>query len=277
MKPVLETITGGASYLEKKGIEEGRRNMEHLLAHVLGCDRLQLYTQFDRPLVEEELELLRQMLRKRGEGMPLQHILGEVWFHGRSFLCDPRGLIPRPETEELTELVLSRIPEGAMKVLDMGCGSGVIGLTICAERPESNVTLCDISPDALGLARENATRLDLEGVSLVESDLFREVVGEFDVIVANLPYVAEGEAGCLGKEVGHDPGLALFSGPEGMDLLERFIPEAYGRLAGGGLLALEIGHDQSDEVMHLLEAAGFRDAVVEKDLFGVPRFPFARV
>ncbi len=277
MKSVLETITGGAAYLEKKGIEEGRRNMEHLLAHVLGCDRLQLYTQFDRPLQEEELVPLRENLQKRGEGVPLQHILGEVWFYGRSFLCDSRGLIPRPETEELAEMVLSRMPQKALRVLDMGCGSGVLGLSICAERPESDVMLSDISTEALALAGENAVRLGLTNCDFVESDLFQNIEGRYDVIVANLPYVAEGEAKGISKEVSHDPELALYSGLEGLDLLRKFIPEAVHHLSAGGMVALEIGYDQAERVKEMLTTANYKAITVEKDLSGVPRFPFGWV
>lgn len=276
MKSVLETINGGASYLEKRGIEDARRNMEHLLAKVLQCSRMQLYTQFDRPLEEVVLAPLRELLKKRGEGIPLQHILGEVAFHGRDFICDGRGLIPRPETEELVEMILKQLPGENLQILDVGCGSGVIGLSLAAEKPASHVTLVDISEDALALTRENAEKNGLSNVEISRSDLFDQVRGSFDLIVANLPYVPESEARTMTRELSHDPALALFSGADGMDLLRRFIPAAYGFLKPGGWLALEIGYDQASQVRLCLEESGFAEIEIKKDLSGIARFPFAK-
>lgn len=276
MKTVLETIDGGTSYLEKRGIEDARRNMQWLVAHQLGCSRMEIYTQFDRPLDEAELAPLREALKKRAEGVPLQHLLGTVCFLDHDFSCDGRALIPRPETEELAEWILSwDLPED-LRVLDMGCGSGVIGLSLAARRPKWHVVLADLSSDALSLAAQNAKALMLDGVQLVQSDLFGSLVGPFGGIVANLPYVPEGDRQAMAKELEHDPDLALFSGADGLDLIRRFIPEAYEKLHPGGWLALEIGHDQSAEVRKLLEAAGFTDIVIKSDLSGIERFPAAR-
>jgi release factor glutamine methyltransferase len=276
MKSVLETINGGAGYLEKRGIEDARRNMEHLLAKVLECSRMQLYTQFDRPLEEATLAPLREILKKRGEGIPLQHLLGEVQFHGRDFLCDGRGLIPRPETEELVEMILKQVTGEHLRILDVGCGSGVIGLSLAAEKPNSHVTLVDISESALDLTRENAHKLGLGNVDIFRSDLLNEVTGSFDIIVANLPYVPQGEAETMAPELAHDPALALFAGPEGMDLLRRFIPDSVGFLKPGGWLALEIGYDQASQVRFCLEKSGFTEIGIRKDLGGIARFPFAQ-
>ncbi len=276
MSTVLETIDGGTRYLEKRGIEDARRNMQMLVAGRLGCTRMDLYLQFDRPLDEAQLAPLRESLKKRGEGVPLQHLLGSVWFHNREFGTDSRALIPRPETEELAEWILSwELPE-TQRVLDMGCGSGVLGLTLAAERPAWNVALADVSPDALALARENAARLELGGPSFHESDLFSALDGSFDGIVANLPYVPDGERATMAREVLHDPALALFSGADGLDLIRRFIPEAFQRLNPGGWLVLEIGHDQASQVAGFLQASAFTDIEVKTDLSGIARFPFAK-
>jgi len=132
MSTILETINGGTRYLEKRGIEDARRNMQMLVAHQLKCTRTDLYLQFDRPLDETDLAPLRETLKKRGEGVPVQHLLGKVWFHKHEFKTDARALIPRPETEELAEWILKwELPAG-QHVLDMGCGSGVLGLTLAA-------------------------------------------------------------------------------------------------------------------------------------------------
>jgi release factor glutamine methyltransferase len=276
MSTVLETIDGGTRYLEKRGIEDARRNMQMLVARQLGCTRMDLYLQFDRPLEETDLAPLRDHLKKRGEGVPLQHLLGHVWFHKNEFKTDARALIPRPETEELAEWILSwELPE-KQQVLDMGCGSGVLGLTLAVTRPGWDVTLADVSPDALALAKENATLLEAQNAHFVQSNLFSAVTGDFDGIVANLPYVPESERASMSREVLHDPALALFSGTDGLDLIRRFIPAAHSHLKPGGWLVLEIGHDQASQVAGFLQTSSFTQIEVKTDLSGVARFPFAR-
>jgi release factor glutamine methyltransferase len=189
-----------------------------------------------------------------------------------------RGPATLDESEEAALALVAeraRIADG-MRVLDMGCGSGVLGLTIAAERPKSHVTLADISEEALALTRENAEKLGIENIALVHSDLFSSISGTFDVIAANLPYVPEGEAAEMARELRHDPALALFSGADGLDLLRRFVPESFRFLKPGGLLALEIGHDQASQLLAGLESCGFAETEIRRDLSGVARFPFAR-
>ncbi|BCU78997.1 peptide chain release factor N(5)-glutamine methyltransferase [Luteolibacter sp. LG18] len=277
MTTLLETLDGGTRYLEKRGIEDARRNMQMLIAHQLGCTRMDLYLKFDQPMEEKDLVPLREALKKRGEGVPLQHLLGTVWFHGNEFKTDARALIPRPETEELAEMVLKLpdLPEAA-RVLDMGCGSGVLGLSLASARPDWQVVVADVSPDALALTRENAAAIGLANVDFVESDLFAAVDGPFDLIVANLPYVPETDRPTLTREVMHDPDLALFGGPDGLDVIRRFTPQAIEKLSPGGHIALEIGHDQASHVARLLQDAGFTAVEVKTDLSGIARFPFAR-
>ncbi|MEM7144286.1 MAG: HemK/PrmC family methyltransferase, partial [Verrucomicrobiota bacterium] len=205
MKTLLETIQGGTEYFEKRGVESARLNMEQLAALVLGCERMQLYLDFDRPMEEAELAPLRDLVKQRGEGVPLQHLVGSVEFYGREFACDGRALVPRPETEELVRRVLDRVEGEGLRVLDMGTGSGVIGLTLACEREGWEIVMADVSGDALALAgenRENVGLVEAARVSLVESDLFAGVAGDFDLVVANLPYVAEGDRESLSREVG---------------------------------------------------------------------------
>ena len=275
MSTVLEILDGGTRYLEQRGIEDARRNMQLLLAGELGCSRMALYTQFDRPLEESVLAPMREHLRRRGQGVPLQHLLGVVSFHNRDFRCDARALIPRPETEELAEAVLKKETRDAIDVLDVGCGSGVLGLTLAAERAGWRVRLSDISADALALTRENAAALEIDGCAFAEGDLMEPWNGEsFDGIVANLPYIPESERVALSKEVAHDPDLALFSGEDGLDASRRMIPAAFAALRPGGWLALEVGHDQGAATAMLMEQAGFSRVVVDPDLSGIPRFPW---
>ena len=278
MTTVLEILDKGTAYLAKKGIEDARRNMQMLVAHQLNCTRMDLYLRFDQPLEEDQLAPLRDLLKRRGDGVPLQHLLGSVTFHRRDFKTDARALIPRPETEELAEWLLKnlKLPENP-RILDMGCGSGVLGLTLAADLPGSQAVLADLSPAALDLARENAALLEIPNATFVESDLFSALAGRtFDLIVANLPYVPETDRPTLSKEVAHDPALALFGGPDGLDVIRRFVPAAKDHLAPGGWLALEIGIHQSDEVESLLHAASLTDILTLKDLSGIPRFPVGR-
>ena len=160
MKTVLECLERGSSYLREKGVENSRRNMEWLLAHQLECGRIDLYASFDRPMSEHELVPLRQLLKRRGNGEPLQHLLGTVEFSGREFLCDKRALIPRPETEEMVEAVLMLELNDRVHLIDVGTGSGALGISVSLSLGErcAGTLLTDISADALDLANENAEK-----------------------------------------------------------------------------------------------------------------------
>jgi release factor glutamine methyltransferase len=271
---VLEVLTAAAGYLEKREVESPRLNAEHLLAHVLGKKRLDLYLEFDRPLSDAERAPLRDLIRRRGERVPLQHLLGTAEFFGRSFLCDHRALVPRPETEQLIELVLPAKPS---RLLDVGAGSGVIAITLALELPGADVHAIDFSPAALELTRENVARHGVGGrVTLHEGDLLPTAAPAFDLIVANLPYIATAELAELQKEVLFDPASALDGGADGLDLVRRLITDAPARLASGGQVALEIGHDQAARVAELFAQSGYRDIVITKDYQGVERFVSAR-
>ncbi|MDB6075364.1 MAG: Release factor glutamine methyltransferase [Verrucomicrobiaceae bacterium] len=279
MKPLLETLTAGASYLSKRGIDEARLNMEHLLAHVLQCRRMDLYLRFDQLLKEDELEPLRGLLKRRGEGEPLQHLLGTVEFYGLELISDHRALVPRPETELLVDMLVKDAKATAppARVLDMATGSGCIGLSLATVWPNSSVMLADVSEDALELARFNASRLNLNGrVKLLRTDLFEKVTGEFDLIVANLPYIPSAEIATLSREVKRDPALALDGGPSGLEIVERFLKEIPLFLAAEGRIALEVGHDQGHRTAELCREAGFAQAEVRKDLANVERLVFAK-
>lgn len=285
VKTVLETLQSGAAYLENHGVESARLNMEHLVAHVLGCRRLQLYLDFDRPMQEPELAPLRDLTKRRAAGEPLQHLLGEWEFCGRRMKCDARALIPRPETEELVAGILKRLKAGGTppaRAADIGCGTGAIGLALAIEIPTCQVTLADVSAEALALAAENAEMLGLGGaaaegrLTFVQSDLFAAAPGPFDLIAANLPYIPAAEIPQLAREVQHDPMPALDGGPDGLDLVRRLIEALPGVLAAGGLAALELGIGQPREVEPLLFAAGFEAIEIEADFAGIERFVFVQ-
>jgi release factor glutamine methyltransferase len=272
--PLLEVLRGTERYLADRGVENPRLNAEHLLAHALGLKRMELYLQFDRPLGEAERAPLREMVKRRGAREPLQHVLGTAEFHGRTFACDKRGLVPRPETEQLVEIALEITKaKTSPKILDTGTGSGVIAITLALETPSAEVHAVDISPDALALAAENAARHELAArISFHQADLLPPGDTKFDLIAANLPYIPAGEIAALSAEVRQDPALALDGGTDGLDLIRRLVADAPDRLAPGGALLLEIGIGQADAVNTHLATRKFRDISVRSDYQQIPRF-----
>lgn len=283
MKTIQDILTSGTAYLEERGVEGARHSMQSLMVHVLGCNRTWLYLHYDDPVSEAQLAPLRELLRQRGKGVPLQHLLGSTEFYRREFRTDARALIPRPETEELVETALQMAPRRkGMRVLDMGCGSGIIGITLAlelaAQSPE--VVMADVSEAALSLTLENATALGAK-VKTYRSNLFAawDNPGEsgivppdaFELVLANLPYVPDGEQ--VAAEVSHDPATALYGGADGLEIVRRFLQEALPHLADRALVLLEVGHDQGEATRAEMERLGYLDTRVLTDMSGKARFP----
>ncbi len=278
-KTVLEVLQSTTAYFEKHQIENPRLNAEHLMAHALGKTRIGLYLEFERQLLESELAPLRELVKRRGQGEPLQHLLGTVEFCGQTFTIDRRALVPRPETEQLCELLMSEITSQTtdVRIIDVGTGSGVIALSLAKQFPKAKVVAVDISDDALALARENAGRLGLsERVEFQKADLFENSNERFDLIVANLPYISMHDRNLLAREVLHDPEVALFAGVKGDELVRRLIELAPSHLNGDGLLALEIGVNQAEGLTELLRQKNYHDIQSKKDYSGITRFLLAR-
>lgn len=274
---VLRLISWGSEYFEAKGVDSPRLTIELLLAHVLGLKRFDLYMQFDRPLRTDELERLRAMVKRRASREPLQYIVGEAHFHRHTFTVNPSVLIPRPETELLVEEVLRRAH--ALRCLDVGTGSGCIGITIALERPDTEVVAIDISEEALSVARANCERLGARNVSMIRCDFMSDDVGSlgtFDLIVSNPPYVAARDLPGLEPEVrDHEPRLALTDDGDGLAFYRRILDVAPTLLRSGGNIFLEIGYGQSEALDALCRDAGFEVDVLT-DLDRVPRILWAR-
>ncbi|MBX9578549.1 MAG: peptide chain release factor N(5)-glutamine methyltransferase [Chthoniobacterales bacterium] len=272
---LLEVLQGGTAFLKKQGVEQARLNVELLLAHVLKIPRLELYLQFDRMLGEAEKAPLRELLRERGRAVPLQHLLGTTEFFGRTFCSDARGLIPRPETEQLVERALTH--HQASRLLDVGTGSGVIAITLALEKPTASIDAIDFSPEALSLAQENAALHRATNIQWHQGNLLQEQTQSWDLIVANLPYIDTEEIPTLSREVQYDPIMALDGGKSGLVLIQQLIEQAPAYLTEGGCLLLEIGKDQEKEVIKLLEINDYSDILALPDYQGVLRFVEARM
>lgn len=254
--------------------EEYLVDAEWLLADILGVNRthLQLYPKHDISSVEHERFVL--LLDRRLSGEPIQYILESQSFYGYDLYVDKRVLIPRFETEELVEIAISLINSHKFTtVLDLCAGSGCIGLAILKECPETTCTFVDLSKDALDVVDINRNRLGvLERSHLIQGDLFKNVGGQFELILSNPPYIRKAEVATLTEEVAsYEPVMALNGGDDGLDFYRRIAKESSAYLCHGGILMMEIGHDQMEDVLAMLDSSGFSDVKGYKDLSGNDR------
>jgi len=274
-------------YLDERCVESSRLSSERLLAAVLNIDRMGLYLQFDRPLEEKELVLFREHIRRRADGEPLQYILGSTGFRELTLKVGPGVLIPRPETEQLAGLVLSRLDglleagNCPLRILDLCAGSGAVGLSLAAEREGLWCVLAELREEATHWARLNMHELGSTLKSpacIVRADLFGALssTNSFDIVVSNPPYVSESEMTSLPANVrDHEPHSALAAGTRGLDVIERIMAGATEQLRSGGLLALEIGEEQQDGIEELLAAqapGAYGKAEFHSDMAGKTRF-----
>ena len=259
-----------------------QRDAELLLLYVLHLDRVAFLAHPARTLTPREFSRYKIAIARRLLCVPIQYITGEQEFFGLRLKVTPATLIPRPETEHLVEAVLDRVPhDRPLRILDVGTGTGAIALALATHLPHAEMTAIDLSADALEIAYENAATHGLEGrIRFFRSDLLAELAAEertggFDAIVSNPPYIPEGERAELHPQVrDHEPEQALFAGPSGLDIYRRLIPQANAALKPGGLLALEIGHGQREQLGALL--ADWRDVAFIADLQEIPRVVVAR-
>ena len=280
VQPLLEIIRKTTDFLRAKGVESARLDAEVLVAHALKLRRMDLYLQFERLLTEPELAAIRPLVKRRSQREPLQHILGETDFFDLKLKTDRRGLIPRPETEQLLELVTNAYPVAPARILDLGTGTGAIALALAKFWPESAVVAVDRSADALALARENAASLGLaDRVHFVESAWFAALAGEppFDLIVSNPPYLTATEVAEAEPEVrDHDPVSALVAARDGRADLEAILRAAPSFLIPGGLLALETGIAHHEALTACAQESGYASVESKRDLTDRDRFMMLR-
>jgi release factor glutamine methyltransferase len=257
------------------GIAAARLEAQLLLAHVLRCSRVQLYTAFDKPLAETELAGYRELIKRRLGGEPVAYLLGEQEFWALPFHVDASVLVPRPDTETLIEVARALRPDPAApcRVLDLCTGSGAIAISLAKELPGAQVIATEVSPEAAAVARRNAERNAVaDRVEVRVGDLFGPVAGErFDLIVANPPYIATAVIATLAPEVRREPLVALDGGPDGLAFYDRICADARAHLLPGGAIVLEHGYDQAEPVRARLEAAGFQQVTLVRDLGKNPR------
>jgi release factor glutamine methyltransferase len=271
-----------AGWLAERGSESPRLDAEVLLAHVRGCQRILLYTAFDELVAEEPRSRFRELVRRRGAGEPVAYLVGGREFFSLPLAVSPAVLVPRPETEGLVVRVIDLCREAAApRIVDVGTGSGAIAIAVATHLPRAEIVAADISAAAVEVARANAARLGLaERITVVESDLLAAAVlaGPWDVIVSNPPYVREDEFATLPRDVReHEPRGALVAGPRGVEVIERLVAEAVGRLKPGGWLVLEAGPAVAADVERLLAAtSGLEPGPTLKDLARLPRVFQAR-
>lgn len=259
-----------------RGIESPRLDAEVLVAFALGIDRTRVIIESMRPLDPAELSLLRDLVKRRRSREPIAYLRGEREFYGRTFHVDSRVLIPRPDTEALVDVALTRTANVSlsMRQLDLCTGSGCVAITIARQRPTAKVLATDLSADALTVARDNAYRLGAYNVAFLESDLFTAVpeTSRFDLITANPPYIPTGDIDGLMADVrDFEPRAALDGGADGLDLVRRIVDEAPRYLEADGVLALEIGAGEAADTRALFEARGYREIAVDRDYAKIER------
>lgn len=261
-------------------------NAELLLRFVLGIDRAHLYAHPERELSPDEQFRYEAALAERARGVPAQYITGHQEFWGMDLIVTPAVLIPRPETEHVIETVLElvdasgktaqRSSGAGLRIVDVGTGSGCIGLALAKELPEAEVHATDVSTAALEVARANAARHQLDHrIRFHRADLLDGLIPRFDYVVSNPPYVGESEADQVQLEVRKfEPRGAVFAGQTGIEVIARLIPQAHGMLRPGGWLVMEISGTIADETKHLLK--GWSEVRVTPDLQSIPRVARAR-
>ncbi len=281
---ISELLKTSAAYLKEKGSATPRLDAELLLAEVLGASRIELYTNFDKPLNSGEIDHFRELVRRRAALEPVAYILGRSYFRNLTLKVSRSVLVPRPETEIVVDAALRFLMERDWqrqpRVLDLGTGSGAIAISVLAGFPQAQVTAADLSAEALGIAKENARTAGFDGnIEFLLSDFFEMIdpMETFDLIVSNPPYISEEEWPQLPPDVrDFEPRQALYGGPDGLDSYRRLAAEAPQYLRPGGCLIIEIGYRQGDQVRELFAGAGmFGQFDIDQDYAGNDRVAVA--
>lgn len=280
MWTTLSVLDWTTQRFTEAGIGAARLEAQILLAHALGCTRMQLYTGFDKPLGDVELAAYRGLIKRRLAGESVSYLVGETEFWGLPFTVDESVLVPRPDTETVIETVRRVRADRSQPcaILDLCTGSGAIAVSLAREYPAARVVATELSAAAAAIARRNAERNSVaDRVDVREGDLFAPVAGErFDLIVSNPPYIATAVIATLSIEVRREPAMALDGGADGLEFYDRICGAARDHLVDGGVLLVEHGYDQAETVRARFAAAGFADIALVHDLGKNPRVTWGR-
>lgn len=277
---VLEVLEKTTQFFKEKNLDSPRLDAELLILDALNLkDRVELYLKFDQPLKESEVVLCRDRVRRRAQGEPVAYILGKRAFYKSEFIVSPGVLVPRPETEIIVEKLLEKLDsEASYKILDMGCGSGCLGLSLVKELPNARLVSVDISPIAAEVTQKNSDKLRLsDRVTVVQGPIEKTEFSDlFDLVVANPPYIDIESADVDASVKKFEPPEALFSEDKGFYSIQSWSQLAYSLLKNGGLVGFEIGYDQGPRALEHFQRLGFLEVTCEKDYSGRDRHVFAK-
>lgn len=274
---IKEVLSKSVEFLRNKTPDTPRLDAELLISWALGLSRVDLYMKYDCPLKDEEVSRCREVIARRGKGEPVAYIKGERDFYGRTFKVNSSVLIPRPESEGIIEQALAWIKSETVEkpqILDLGTGSGILGITLATEIPQAQVTMVDISNEALKVARENATNLGVKDrCEILNGDAAKIILNnKFDLVVANPPYIKNGDPLVAKAVFTYEPHQALYSGPTGLEFIESWLNHLIKGLAGNSLVLFEIGADQGQAAKDIFTSLQvFATVEVLKDLSGYDR------
>ena len=274
MKTVKQVVSSVTNLLNSAGVAEPAANAEFIICTILGKSRTEILAFGSAVFPMEKEEILNSVIKQKIEGLPLEYIFNSASFLGRKFYVDKRVLIPRPETEELILKTQKKLKYAPKNILDLCTGSGCIGITLALNYPSSQVTCSDISAPALQVAKQNA-KTHKAKINFIESDLFNNITGSFDLIVSNPPYIKEADILTLAPEVKQEPRLAQIGGREGTEIIEKIIDSVHRFLTPNGLLALEIGDKEGQKVLQFFSRDIWSNFILERDLAGLERYIFA--
>jgi len=280
MLTVLEALNGASDYLQNKGIKSVRLNSELLLAHILNCKRLELYLSFERPLQKSEIDIYRELLKRRSSFEPLQYIIGKVEFYGLEFEVNQSVLIPRPETELLVEAIIESVKKDErINILDIGSGSGNISIALAKNIPSCKVVGLDISKEAIETSKRNAKLNEVENqLMFMKKNILNGIdIGKnrFDVVVSNPPYVSVENFANLDPELRlYEPKIALTDESDGLSFYRKISSLSRSLLKNNGKIFFEIGAGQSEAVKKILMDDDYKNIVIKKDFSDIERIIF---
>lgn len=275
MKTVKQVIAEITNILNSAGVAEPAANAEFIISNLLNKTRTEILA-FGGDFPDSKQELLDNIIKQKIAGQPLEYIFKNAVFLGRNFYVDNRVLIPRPETEELILKTQKKLKAAPHNILDLCTGSGCIGVSLALTYPRAKVMCSDISAPALQVAKQNAQNHKAE-INFIQSDLFDNIEGNFDLIISNPPYIKEEDMQTLSPEVKQEPKLAQYGGKDGTEIIEKIILNAPKFLKPGGLLALEIGDKEGQKVLQFFSRDIWHNFICERDMAGLERYIFAYI